>query len=208
MESNQFSTTTFTTDESDYFHKSLGSTETVKTAELSESSRDTLDEYKELVDNFTDPQQQQHLRHTSIINATAIDTNLNSTVVQSSLPSHIAKDPGIWYPECRDCPCCHGFKYGCVCISSNMGVCRCVSDALGVPNEISTVSIGRHKVCHQQSMFQRNSTELTSPKMTRRRGSGSSAYRNKQSKGPCRFFFSASGCRHGDACPFDHTIGE
>jgi len=220
MESNQLPTTIFTTEESDGFVKSSGSTETVKTSELSESSRDMFDEYKVMVDNFRErivpnSVQQHHAQPTSMINAAAVGKNLNSTEVLSSLPSDISRDAEIWYPECRDCPCCHGFKNGCVCVSSNIELCRCVSGAIGVsgiPDEISTLTIGSHELWCQQSLSQCHSTELPFPMLrrrgSRRRGSRYRVYGNKKPKTPCRFFFSASGCRHGDACPFDHTTRE
>lgn len=29
----------------------------------------------------------------------------------------------IWFPECRDCSCCNGFKHGCACCSGRVKTC-------------------------------------------------------------------------------------
>eukprot|EP00548_Thalassiothrix_antarctica_P015766 CAMPEP_0194169122 /NCGR_PEP_ID=MMETSP0154-20130528/3803_1 /TAXON_ID=1049557 /ORGANISM="Thalassiothrix antarctica, Strain L6-D1" /LENGTH=233 /DNA_ID=CAMNT_0038880367 /DNA_START=33 /DNA_END=731 /DNA_ORIENTATION=+ len=37
-----------------------------------------------------------------------------SAVASSALPSHLVKHAAeFWFPECRDCMCCHGYKFGC-----------------------------------------------------------------------------------------------
>ena len=40
------------------------------------------------------------------------------------LPPHAEE---FWFPECRNCTCCNGFKHGCSCASANGGVCRSCS---------------------------------------------------------------------------------
>ena len=37
------------------------------------------------------------------------------------LSSHAAE---FWFPECRDCPCCKGFKHGCQCRTANVTTCQ------------------------------------------------------------------------------------
>ena len=33
-----------------------------------------------------------------------------------------------WYPECADCGCCKGYKYGCVCVQGGVNaMCKCTS---------------------------------------------------------------------------------
>ena len=33
-----------------------------------------------------------------------------------------------WFPECRDCGCCRGYKYGCVCVQGGVNtMCKCTS---------------------------------------------------------------------------------
>ena len=33
-----------------------------------------------------------------------------------------------WFPECRDCGCCRGYKFGCVCVQGGVSsMCKCAS---------------------------------------------------------------------------------
>ena len=33
-----------------------------------------------------------------------------------------------WFPECRDCGCCRGYKFGCVCVQGGVStMCKCTS---------------------------------------------------------------------------------
>ena len=42
----------------------------------------------------------------------------------------------FWFPECRDCVCCQGFKHGCACCKNN-GALQCTDPSCGglVPSE-------------------------------------------------------------------------
>jgi hypothetical protein len=52
----------------------------------------------------------------------------NSPKVGTALPSHLAAHAAeFWFPECRDCSCCNGFKHGCTCAPSNYGICSVCS---------------------------------------------------------------------------------
>eukprot|EP00535_Pseudo-nitzschia_heimii_P009013 CAMPEP_0197192578 /NCGR_PEP_ID=MMETSP1423-20130617/25257_1 /TAXON_ID=476441 /ORGANISM="Pseudo-nitzschia heimii, Strain UNC1101" /LENGTH=190 /DNA_ID=CAMNT_0042645485 /DNA_START=78 /DNA_END=647 /DNA_ORIENTATION=- len=171
--------------------KSGESTETLDTTEMSVSSEDQFDEYKEMVDNFNNRMlsgsDQQHNER----NPTVDDTNANSIKMQSTLPSDIAKyKTEIWYPECRDCACCQGFKYGCRCAPSNNGICMCIT---GVPDDVSIVSMYSHE--YRNDQLQCTILPLESQP---RRNSKRNLYRDKRKvNAPCRFFFSATGCRQG-----------
>lgn len=53
----------------------------------------------------------------------------------SSLPAHLASQAAeFWFPECRDCTCCKGYKHGCSC----GGLCQCAG---GTPTTIKTSSL-------------------------------------------------------------------
>eukprot|EP00547_Thalassionema_nitzschioides_P005236 CAMPEP_0194218604 /NCGR_PEP_ID=MMETSP0156-20130528/24135_1 /TAXON_ID=33649 /ORGANISM="Thalassionema nitzschioides, Strain L26-B" /LENGTH=151 /DNA_ID=CAMNT_0038948015 /DNA_START=221 /DNA_END=676 /DNA_ORIENTATION=+ len=40
--------------------------------------------------------------------------NTTSTSSEAALPSHLVKHAAeFWFPECRDCACCKGYKFGC-----------------------------------------------------------------------------------------------
>ena len=44
----------------------------------------------------------------------------------SALPAHLAHHAAeFWFPECRNCACCNGYKHGCTCCPTNGGVCKC-----------------------------------------------------------------------------------
>lgn len=36
------------------------------------------------------------------------------------LSKHAAE---FWFPECRNCPCCNGFKHGCQCCKGGVNTC-------------------------------------------------------------------------------------
>lgn len=186
--------------------KSGESTETLDTAEMSESSEDHFDEYKEMVDRFNDRMLPGSDQQNDGNNRSLDEKNTDSTRLQSSLPPDIARYKAeIWYPECRDCACCQGFKYGCTCAPLNYGICMCVT---GVPDDFPTATMFPQDFCYQNSYCTIPPPPESQTFPIERRGSKRNIYTdNRQRKGnaPCRFFFSAAGCRHGDKCSFSHT---
>jgi len=45
-----------------------------------------------------------------------------ASAISTSLPAHLASQAAeFWFPECRDCTCCKGYKHGCSC----GGLCKC-----------------------------------------------------------------------------------
>ena len=44
----------------------------------------------------------------------------------------------VWFPECRQCDCCKGFKQGCTCCVGAAVVCSCSSEKIStkLPNEV------------------------------------------------------------------------
>lgn len=42
-------------------------------------------------------------------------------------PSPNSRGAQSWFPECRDCSCCQGFKHGCRCCQGSSRVCSCVA---------------------------------------------------------------------------------
>jgi hypothetical protein len=205
--------------------KSGDSTETMETEEMleatdrSEASQDSFDEYKDMVDDFNermgpDSEQQHHALAPSDNHATITDDeNTNSKEEQQSRsPYDIAKYKAeIWYPECRDCGCCQGFKHGCACCPSNNGVCMCVTGGIcvtGSPDDDSVVSMNSYELWCQRLHSQFNPNELQFHPIerqgSRRRLHNGTNTSTGKVNSPCRFFFSAAGCRYGDACPFNH----
>jgi len=204
--------------------KSGDSTETMATEEMletidrSEASQDSFDEYKEMVDDFNermglDSEQQHHAEAPSDNHATITDDeNTNSKEEQSRSPHDIAKYKAeIWYPECRDCGCCQGFKHGCTCYLSNNGVCMCVTGGICVtcvPDDDSVVSMNSNELWYelwcQRLHSQLGPNELQFHPIERQGSHDGTNTSIGKVNSPCRFFFSAAGCRHGDACSYNH----
>mmetsp|Transcript_30232 Transcript_30232/g.49955 ORF Transcript_30232/g.49955 Transcript_30232/m.49955 type:complete len:177 (+) Transcript_30232:116-646(+) len=109
-------------------------------------------------------------------------------MVDSSLPEHLAhKAAEFWFPECRDCTCCNGFKHACQC----GGICKCSPTPVGslkpAPPGPSSGRGGRGRGGG--------------------RGYGGGGGRGGGGRGgkvPCKFFQSSQGCRFGDQCRFAH----
>eukprot|EP00980_Cylindrotheca_fusiformis_P001819 scaffold408_cov71-Cylindrotheca_fusiformis.AAC.20 len=61
--------------------------------------------------------------------------------VETGLPAHMAAHAAeFWFPECRDCTCCKGFKHGCSCASSNHGICSVCSGVQSAPPPATSTS--------------------------------------------------------------------
>lgn len=101
------------------------------------------------------------------------------------LSSHAAE---FWFPECRECVCCKGFKHGCDCVKKERFIaCQATT-------------------CHiDPSHHGQKLTEDTAPRSEattmRRAVSDSNAT-------ICRFDQAPGGCRFGASCRFQHTQGE
>mmetsp|Transcript_41118 Transcript_41118/g.63332 ORF Transcript_41118/g.63332 Transcript_41118/m.63332 type:complete len:153 (+) Transcript_41118:161-619(+) len=64
----------------------------------------------------------------------------------TGLPAHLAKHAAeFWFPECRNCTCCNGFKHGCQCAAANGGVCTC-SAGTAPPVAVAPAPAGGKKV--------------------------------------------------------------
>jgi hypothetical protein len=131
----------------------------------------------------------------------------NTPAAKTSLPSHLAKHAAeFWFPECRDCSCCKGFKYGCNCAASNGGSCACVAD-----DDVPVVATPPNNAnSHQQQRYPSTSSGRGSHSHSHGGGRGGGGVGvgvggGGRRKIPCRFFLSAQGCRFGDSCTFDHT---
>jgi len=106
-----------------------------QSTETSETSRDSFNEYKEMVENIDekmglgdDKERNDAGTPVTDICTTTGGGNTNAVERDSDLPPYMKKHAAeCWFPECRDCTCCQGFKYGCACGPTNNGVCVCVT---------------------------------------------------------------------------------
>ena len=106
----------------------------------------------------------------------------------SGLPAHLASGAAeFWFPECRNCGCCKGYKHGCIC----GGLCKCARNTKeSVASEAFRVGVLGTKQTEQQ-----RSTSATQTAF---------AAKSKQSLPLCQHYQRGS-CRYGDQCRFSHS---
>lgn len=76
------------------------------------------------------------------------NTSVASPAPVTGLPAHLARHAAeFWFPECRDCACCNGFKHGCPCVATNNGQCTCAGKGEGLPAGAAAPSGGAKPVC-------------------------------------------------------------
>ncbi|KAL7479184.1 hypothetical protein ACHAW6_004926 [Cyclotella cf. meneghiniana] len=125
-----------------------------------------------------------HNDEMDVLTSVMTDTALSSSTVapsgnsyaRSTLPAHQVNHAAeFWFPECRECDCCRGFKHGCSC----GGLCVCSAKgnhgASLLSDAISLVPCG-----------DKSNEEMGS------------------SKTPCKFY-KLGNCRFGDSCRFSHS---
>lgn len=109
----------------------------------------------------------------------------------SAISSH---DRDTWYPECRNCPCCHGMKHGCGCIK--VGVDACANPDCVDKEFAAQVT---------KSINERQAQEVADPNPKIRgnhvftREMGAILPRSTQTPQVCKFF-EAGNCTFGDSC--------
>jgi len=126
----------------------------------------------------------------------------NTPLVNGQLSQHAAD---FWFPECRNCPCCSGFKHGCKCCKG--GPVHTCTDPNCVDKEFSQ---------QVNSNLASRGVESVADKSGSGSTSTSSAYKvttpPKPSAVPvgpqdiCRFESGPGGCRYGASCRFKHNF--
>lgn len=135
------------------------------------------------------------------------------------LSQHAAE---FWFPECRNCPCCKGFKHGCACRSPIQDTCsdlNCVDPEHAtavrarVPSQPPTPSGGpasgaplQHPSPHGPDSGRGGNSSPQghySPSNGPRGAPGPGA--GDESSVPCKFFNSSMGCRFGSSCRNAHS---
>lgn len=118
-------------------------------------------------------------------------------VTYTDLPPHAEE---FWFPECRECTCCNGYKHGCQCCAKQgMRSCKCApSTGPTGPPPPAAPPAGQW----QPAM----PGPRTGGGYGGRGGGGRGGGGRGGGRGPqmCRFFTSPGGCRFGDSCRFSH----
>ncbi|KAG7361188.1 zinc finger domain containing protein [Nitzschia inconspicua] len=155
---------------------------------------DSFSEYAEMMDNIEDAMEDSH-EGSPPESPPAVTAN-SSMAPQTSLPPHLQKHAQeFWFPECRDCTCCNGFKHGCRCAPSNGGTCVCAG-AGTIPAPSAAPVPAASGRSYQEMSGHNNNNSFAG----RGRGRGAGG----RGRVPCKFFFSQGGCRYGDNCTFSH----
>jgi hypothetical protein len=138
----------------------------------------------------------------------------------------------FWFPECRNCTCCKGFKHGCDCCAGGVDTCAkgdCVDAAhiTKVATDLAAKSGSSEKsvdpsydavatglasaISIASEITGGNSLTVTPPappahvgNITHTKSGGES---NAEPEEMCKFFMSGGGCRFGDTCRFKHPAG-
>ncbi|CAB9503352.1 expressed unknown protein [Seminavis robusta] len=124
----------------------------------------------------------------------------------TDLPPHADE---FWFPECRNCHCCNGYKHGCTCCAKQgMRQCQCTTGHMPPPPQL-----------HQPPPPTGWMPAAPGPTGGGGGGGGRGGYHGGHGGGgrggggrgrgrgpppPCRFFNTPNGCRFGDNCRFSH----
>ncbi len=118
-----------------------------------------------------------------------------------ALSAHAAE---FWFPECRNCECCKGFKHGCKCCAGGVNTCTsatCVDDVF--KQQVSTDLASRPVLASTTTTTSSASYKIESPR-------GESSVRppaavSVSGGDTCKFESSPGGCRFGSSCRFKHS---
>jgi hypothetical protein len=137
----------------------------------------------------------------------------------------------FWFPECRNCACCKGFKHGCACRKGQVTTCQ---DANCVDQNLSNELNSRLQSAQAQAEAQKNNNntnnappelangqtfeslatvpppitngyffDVIPPNMQNQANSFPPAVEST----PCKYETAPGGCRFGSACRYKHFNG-
>lgn len=128
---------------------------------------------------------------TSFLPSGAMPTGANG-----ALSAHAAE---FWFPECRNCDCCKGFKHGCSCCKNGVTSCTAAN-------------------CEDNEFKQQVTSELASRPTAPAQTASTSTYTVEAPHSPhpapraaappaevCKFESAPGGCRFGSSCRFKHS---
>jgi len=111
-------------------------------------------------------------------------------VYNGTLSAH-AKE--FWFPECRNCTCCQGYKHGCKCCVGGVNTCQ---DSGCVDAEFSNQV--------NKSLAERANHQVASP-THHKTSSGTAPHASAAPADMCKFEMTPAGCRFGSSCRFKHA---
>ena len=120
-------------------------------------------------------------------------------VTYTDLPPHAEE---FWFPECRECTCCNGYKHGCQCCAKQgMRSCKCApSTGPTGPPPPAAPPAGQW----QPAMPGPGTGGGYGGRGGGGGGRGGGGRGGGRGPQMCRFFTSPGGCRFGDSCRFSH----
>ena len=129
----------------------------------------------------------------------------------------------FWFPECRNCACCKGFKHGCECCTAGVDTCAkgdCINAefatqvATDLASRASDAPENGSNAASGGATAASTGTEHSSLNVRGPASSGHAAFNPSSAGGGagagaaasdiCKFFASG-GCRYGDSCRFKHV---
>lgn len=123
----------------------------------------------------------------------------------------------FWFPECRNCPCCKGYKHGCKCRVGPVEECQEPTCKTAPSNEVETAPVEPIKPRHKPTIVFKTAANPTpaaapaakvaTPAPAPAAGAPAAIVTSPDAgdtRLPCTFFASPQGCRFGPGCRFKH----
>ena len=122
----------------------------------------------------------------------------------------------FWFPECRNCPCCKGFKHGCKCRTGMVNACQdpnCTTIVEVVeekpvevkPRHKSVVTFKPKPATGDAPVATAPVVEAASPAVARVAPAAINTGANGvDTRAPCTYYASVRGCQYGAQCRFKH----
>lgn len=106
------------------------------------ASNDVFDEEEqEILEEAMDNDEMNDLAAMMNDSSVGINDGAAMAAASSSLPSHLVSQAAeFWFPECRDCACCKGYKHGCPC---GGGLCKCSGGTGGGSSSLQAAAAPR-----------------------------------------------------------------
>jgi CCCH-type zinc finger/RNA-binding, Nab2-type zinc finger len=128
-------------------------------------------------------------------------------VPAGAMPSHngvlSAHAKEFWFPECRNCECCKGFKHGCDCCKNGVDTCT----KAGCVSTEHTSQVAADLASKSSSASAGASTSAPAAASSGAPRSPAAAAAPAAAAGEVCKFFLTGGCRFGASCRFVHPGG-